>query len=770
MPFFRGSARIVAVFLAALPLLAAPAPLAADDAPLRGFAPSRVAAEIALEQKFRVIPDAAHAEANLRHLTSQPHMAGTDASREVAEWLLAQYRSFGFDAEIVSYSVWLPQPREVALELIAPEKKSLATPESSFPEDKDTSDPRAVMAFNSFSPSGEVTAPVVYVNYGLPDDYRELASLGVSVEGKIVLARYGQSYRGIKSKLAQEHHAAALILYSDPADDGYDAGDVFPFGPWRPSSGIQRGSVEYTEIYPGDPLTPGFAAAADLPPSLRRIAPEAAVNLPSIPTMPINSQDASAILSHLSGAAVPHNWQGGLPFTYHVGPGDSIAHLKLVMDFQQRPIYDVIAKLHGEDDNQWVVLGNHHDAWVFGAVDPGSGTASLLEAARALGQLVREGWKPRRTIVIAQWDAEEPGLIGSTEWVEDNLAELQAKAVAYINTDVGVAGPNFTVSATPQLAGIVRDVARSVDDPHAGRSVYDLWRLRAERDRTEAIFHPNGVARPEDFSNASGEVPGEAPVGSLGAGSDFCPFLDHAGIPSLDVGFTGEYGVYHSRYDDFFWMQHFGDPSFVYHATLARLLGTLALRLDEADLLPYDYSAYAREISRSAAALTVRARKFAAAAPQSAADAPAAVSTGAVSGAAPSSQSPWPTLQLDSVAVASSDFSAAADRASAALAALSSAPLDPEKAATINRLLVEVEQDLLIPEGLLGRPWYRHAIFAPGSYAGYAAELLPGPSEALDRNDPAALATESAALAAALHRAAARLDQIVHAAQSPAAR
>ncbi len=697
-------------------------------AELRGFFPARAKAERDLELKFRSIPDAAHAESNLRHLTSQPHMAGTEASHQTAEWLRDQYKSYGFDAEIVTYSVWLAQPREVKLELIAPEKKTLASPELPIEADKDTLDPRAVMAFNTYSPSGEVTAPVVYVNYGTPEDYAELDSLGVSVEGKIALARYGRNYRGIKSRLAEEHKAVGLVIYSDPADDGYAAGDPFPRGPWRPMSGIQRGSVLYTEYYPGDPLTPGVGATPDA----KRIAPADAANLPRIPTMPINAQDAAAILEHLEGPHVPRPWQGGLPFTYHTGPGQSEVHMKIVMDFQQRAIYDVIARLRGTDDGEWVVLGNHHDAWVFGAADPNSGTSVMLETARALGELARGGWKPRRTIVMCEWDGEEPGLLGSTEWVESNRAELQAKAVAYLNTDVGVNGPNFSASATPSLKELVREAAREVEDPRANRPVYDVWREHS----TETKLAPSGTARPE----LKADAPGEVPVGALGAGSDFCPFFDFAGIPSMDMGFGGDYGVYHSRYDDFFWMKQFGDPTFVYFPTLAKILGTVALRLDEADVLPFDYPAYASEISRAANDIKDR--------------------IGADKGTE--------TADTRLISEASAQLSSAATQASAALHAISPASLSIARQQQLNRALVTVEQSLLVPEGLVGRPWYKHSIFAPGSYAGYAAEVMPGVNEAIDRNDPATLHREADALAAALRRAATRLDEITHLAQSAA--
>src|ERR1700691_2482161 len=609
-----------------------------DNPGIRGFAPARVTAERALEQQLRAIPDPARAESNLRHLRSEPHMAGTEASHRVAEWLRDQYRSCGFDAEIVTYSAWLPQPREITVELTKPTARKLASPEQPIDVGKDTSDKRVTPAFNIYSPSGEVTAPVVYVNYGTREDYRTLASSGVHVEGKIVLARYGKSYRGIKAKLADEHKAAALILFSDPKDDGSGAGETYPNGPWRPMSGIQRGSIIYTQLYPGDPLTPGVAAT----PAAKRLAPADAASLPRIPTIPINAQDASVILENLTGETVPADWQGGLPFPYHFGPGGAEVHMKLVMDYQQRPVYDVIAKLHGTSDDEWVVMGNHHDAWVFGAADPGSGTASLLETGRALGELARSGWKPRRTIVICHWDGEEPGIIGSTEWVEANRSELQKKAMAYINTDVGVNGPEFGASATPSLKELVRDATREVTDPRSGRSVYDAWREHA------AVFtgEISGTARQSPTAQGSGEPP----ISALGSGSDYSAFFDHAGIPSMDLGFTGDYGVYHSVYDDFYWMKHFGDPKFVYHPALARILGTIALRLDEADILPFDFPAYAQEIEH--------------------------ITTNRIRRAVRDEDEQALEPALDAAAT----LSISALRASQALAAVSGAPLDPAQA------------------------------------------------------------------------------------------
>jgi N-acetylated-alpha-linked acidic dipeptidase len=698
---------------------------AGHSVPIDGFAPAGAAAEAQLEQKFLAIPEAARAESNLRHLTSTPHLAGTEASHRVAEWLRDQYRSYGFDAQIVSYSVWLPMPREIKLDLVKPKRVVLASPEPPVPGDLDTYNKRATPAYNAYSPSADVTAPVIYVNYGMADDYRQLARLGVKVDGRIVIARYGRGYRGIKAKLAEEHHAAGLILYSDPQDDGYAAGDTFPEGPWRPLGGIQRGSILYTQIYPGDPLTPGVASV----PGAKRISPADAASLPHIPTLPISAQDASVILKKLDGHHVPRNWQGALPFTYHTGAGRVRVHMKLVMDYRQRPIYDVIAKLHGSLDDQWVILGNHHDAWVYGAADPNSGTASLLETARALGELARSGWKPRRTIVICNWGGEEPGLLGSTEWVEQHRAELQSNAVAYINTDVGVSGPNFTASASPSLNDLIRAATRQVPDPDTGETVYDAWTAHSALGRAEL----SGIARQTPGARA----PGEAPVGALGSGSDYSPFFDYAGIPAIDIAFSGDYGVYHSLYDDFYWMQHFGDPTFAYHVALARVLGILALRLGDAGILPFDYSIYSSEITRAADDLASRV-----------------------------SQDPDASSALRPVLEAAAQLSQASSREAMAVGAISGAPVAPALADQLSLSLADVEQSFLDPGGLIGRPWYKHTIFAPGSYAGYAAEVLPGITEALNSDDLPTLRIESDAVAQALLRAAARLDQIARMVQN----
>lgn len=724
----RRYAHCIFFFAATLTIAALPPSLSSRGRAkldLRGFSPPHASAEAKLEEHFQSIPDPAHIQANLRDLTSEPHLAGTEADHRIAEWLRDQYKSFGFDAQIVTYSAWMALPREIKIELVAPGRRRLGSREQPYSGDKDSSDPD--LAFNAYSPSGEVTAPVVYANYGTEQDYRTLKSLGVDVAGKILLVRYGRVYRGIKAKLAEDHKAAGLLLYSDPADDGYVVGDPYPRGPWRPLSGIQRGSILYTQIYPGDPLTPGIAATTDA----KRLAPSAAADLPRIPTAPINAQDASAILADLGGQQVRRDWQGGLPVTYHTGPGDAQIHLKISMNYKQRPVYDVIARLRGTDDDSWVVLGNHYDAWAFGAADPGSGTAAMLETARALGNLARSGWTPRRTIVICQWDAEEPGLIGSTEWVEDNLATLQQKAVAYINTDVGVTGANFNAAASPSLNEFIREVTRDVKDPNSGRSVYDVWRGRYEQLNavSEPQQKPDEAAPPPLSAGPSGNVP----LGALGAGSDFCPFFDHAGIPSVDVSFSGPYGVYHSTYDDFYWMKQFGDPTFQYEATLARILGVIALRLDNADILPFDFGEYASDITDGTESLSATRALGQTASPTK------------------------PDAALQTLSGAASQFSNAATMAAQVLQSVRPGALSPEKETAINLDLVAVEHAFLTPAGLPGRPWYKHTIFAPGSYAGYAAEIFPGVTESMN-SDPAAFTVQLAALEEALQRATADLN------------
>jgi N-acetylated-alpha-linked acidic dipeptidase len=696
----------------------------AEQNQIRGFASARLAAERELERRLEAVPDPALAEKELEFLTSAPHLAGTEASRRIAEHLRDKLRSYGFEAEIAAYKVWLPMPVELQLEMTEPEKMALARPEEPIAEDPATQEPNAVPGMTGYSPSGEATAPVVYVNYGLPEDYEKLASMNLQLEGKIALARFGKSYRGVKVLAAEEHKCAGLILYSDPADDGYVQGDPIPKGPWRPMSGIQRGSVLYIFRYPGDPLSPGEPMEGAAP----SMKPKDAVSLPRIPSLPISARDAKELLSRLDGPPVPKGWQGGLPFTYHTGPGRAVAHLrvKLGAEPQVRTLYDVIGKLRGETNDEWVVAGNHHDAWVRGAVDPGSGTVSLLEAARALGTLSKQGWKPRRTIVFGFWDGEEFGLLGSTAWVEDHRAELERKADVYINLDAAVSGPNFGAAGTPSLAQMLREVTRDVEDPQTRGSIFEAWQK-----------HPKDGKAPSSASPGTSAATPEAPqreakpeLGALGSGSDYTPFFQHAGIPSLDLAFTGEYGVYHSIYDDFFWMRHFGDPKFVYHAAMGRLVGLAALRMAEADVLPFDYAAYADAIEEAEKQLEVLANEQHA------------------------------PLDLRGVRAAAGGMKDAAAKARRAAETAATNGCAQNSCARLNRALVETEQALLAPEGLSGRPWYRHTIYAPGTYTGYAAVVLPGVREALEKKDWEEARKEMRALEVALGRAQVKLGEV----------
>jgi N-acetylated-alpha-linked acidic dipeptidase len=657
------------------------------------------AAEAEIETAFRSTPTPRQARDDLQVLTRVPHVAGTHADYQTAQYVLSQFRQAGLEAQIVEYDVLLPMPEEVKVELVSRERRNYPSPELGWKAGADGKT-RAVPPFNAFSPSGDVTAPVVYANYGLPGDYRALEQKGIDVRGKVVMARYGKCFRGVKDYVAERHHAAALVLYSDPADDGYARGDTYPRGPWRPPDAVQRGSILPMVDYAGDPLTPGIAATPQAPRLRLSQAP-----LPKIPVTSLAYQDARRILQDLSGPAVPTGWQGALPFTYHCGPGDSVLHIKLRMDYRVRPVWDVIATLQGaRHPGDWVILGNHRDAWGYGAADPGSGTVALLAVGRGLGYLLARGWKPTRTMVLASWDAEEFGIMGSTEWAEDHAAFLSRHAVAYLNVDVGVSGPHFGAAAVPSLDRLIRDVAREVSDPKTGRSVLDAWR----QEKREAPRRHAGSAESSE-PPAARAAPADVQVGDLGSGSDYAAFLDHLGVPSLDVSFTGPYGVYHSSYDSFAWMEKFGDPSFRYSVAEAQIYGTLALRLADSAVLPFDYQDYGLAIQKYLRDLQAD-----------------------TAGSVP----PGENLPLQAAEQAARKFTETAAALDQRLAALDedawpeSSTLDQ-----VNQELLEVERNFLLDKGLPGRPWFRHAFFAPGVYTGYKAVVLPGVREAVDRKD-----------------------------------
>ncbi|HZJ47027.1 MAG TPA: M28 family metallopeptidase [Pyrinomonadaceae bacterium] len=658
----------------------APNPRAID-----GFSARSTLEERQLEEKFRAIPNPASAREHLRRLTAEPHIAGTKEDYDTAIYVRDQLKSFGLPAELKEYEVWLNYPKSPSvLELITNRRQKLSVTEAVVAGDPSSTSPKITPLFNGYSATGDVTAPVVYANYGLPNDYEALQKIGVDVKGKIVIVRYGNSFRGVKAKVAQDNGAIGCIIYSDPADDGYMQGDVYPKGPWRPVASGQRGSVQYLFDYPGDPLTPGRPAIKGVP----RIKPEEATDLTKIPVQPISYDVARSIIQPLQGPVRPRGFQGGLPFAYHVGGTDAVkVHLKTDMDYKLRPIWNVVSRIDGSSEkDRLVILGNHRDAWVFGAVDPNSGTSTMLEVAKGFGDLLKQGWQPKRTIILCSWDAEEYGLIGSTEWAEENAAELKANAVAYLNLDVAVSGPHFGASSVPSLWKLIRDVTKDVKDPKTGKSVYQQWQEHNREGRSES----------DDSS-------GEARIASLGSGSDYTPFLQHLGVPSTDMGFNGDYGVYHSAYDSFYWMDHFGDPGFLYHVAAAQIWGTMALRLADADGLPFDYSDYANQI-RDFFNETVRLSRR--------------------RNLAGSFDEKAMVAAIDEFLKESTRVER--DRQDAVQNG------DSAKLNSINASLMDVERQFIDPRGLRGRAWYKHQIYAPGIYTGYAAQPLTDFRQALD--------------------------------------
>jgi N-acetylated-alpha-linked acidic dipeptidase len=690
-----------------------------ENSAISGF--RDVAVEQEVEKKFLAVPDPKLAEEHLRTLTQAPHIAGSPEDKATAEYVAKKFREAGLDTAIVEYKVWLNYPVEIRVDMTAPAGVEMHGPH---PEHVDADpfqdDPRIVAAFNGMAPSGDAEADVVYANYGSPEDFDRLKQLNVDVHGKIVIVRYGENFRGVKAFVAQERGAAGVIIYSDPKDDGYVRGDAYPNGPWRPASAVQRGSIGFMFQFPGDPTTPGAASLPSLPDS-KRVPPTESEQLAKIPVTPLSYSDAAPILEHLAGPPSPREWQGGLPFTYHVGPGPARVKIHLKQDYQYRTIWDVIGKVPGTSaPDEWVVAGNHRDAWVYGAVDPNSGTAAMLETVHGIGELLKTGWKPKRTIVFGSWDAEEEGLIGSTEWGEDHAQEL-SNAAAYFNMDVAVSGKKFGASGVPTLKEFIREITKTVPSPQGG-TVYEAWK-KANLPK-ETSFHP-GETSTSTYRPPAAVTPGDVPVGDLGSGSDYTVFLQHLGVPSTDIGSTGDYGVYHSAFDNFAWFKKFGDPDFLYEQQMARIYGLEVLRMASADVLPYNYEDYGKEILVYLDAAKGKAQdKFADKAPDFAA---------AIDGARRLQEAGAKMLQRQR-----------------------KMPADPTR---INARLREAERALLISEGLPNRPWYHHAIYAPGQYTGYAAVVIPGVNEAIDRGDLRRTEQQIAVLAAALNRAVLVLEQ-----------
>lgn len=721
----------------------------AADVPLRGFFPQSVQAERHLEAKFSAIPDPARMRESMRRLSARPHHVGSAYDKDNAEWILDQFKSYGWDAHIENFDVLFPTPIDRVVELVAPTTFKASLQETALSGDPTSSQQSEQLpSYNAYSVDGDVTGPLVFVNYGVPADYEELEQHGVSVKGAIVIAKYGGSWRGIKPKVAAEHGAIGCLIYSDPRDDGYAGGDVFPAGPMRPAQGVQRGSVADMPVYPGDPLTPGVGATKNA----KRLSVAQATTITKIPVLPISYGDAQPLLSALGGSVVPSEWQGGLPITYRFGPGAAKVHLRVKSDWSLKTLYDVIAKLPGTTEtDQWVIRGNHHDAWVNGAEDPISGLVAELEEARALGTLYKQGWRPKRTIIYAAWDGEEPGLLGSTEWAETHADELKAHAVAYINSDGNGRG-YLGVSGSHSLEKFMNGVALDVNDPEANVSSWK--RIQASR-----ILKGTPEARKEARDRE------DLRIGALGSGSDYSSFIDHLGVASLNIGYGGEDdgGIYHSIYDDFYWYTHFSDTAFVYGRALAQVGGTTVLRLANADLLPFAFTnlsetvqGYVKDLQslrdRRAEQITDRNKSIEDGLFKLTSDPRDPV-------IAPERQEPAPQLNFAPLLNALDSLSHAASRYDRAYTrAVTDGKLASAK--TVNTQLLQAERALTSPEGLKNRPWYVHMLYAPGFYTGYGVKTVPGVREAIEQGQWQDADREIARAAAALDREATLISGI----------
>lgn len=729
-----------------------------QSAGLRGFSQEAARTQREWEAKFRAIPDTARLRAAMIRLSARPHHVGSPYGKANAEWLRDEFASYGWDAKIEEYQVLFPTPRERRVELVAPTRFVARLEEPALREDPHTSQrAEQLPAYNAYSADGDVTGPLVYVNYGVPADYEELERRGISVRGAIVIARYGGSWRGIKPKVAQEKGAIGCLIYSDPRDDGYVQGDVYPNGPWRPREGVQRGSVLDLPVAPGDPLTVGVGATRDAP----RIAREDATTLLRIPVLPISYSDAQPLLAALGGAVVPASWRGGLPITYHFGPGPARVRLNLAFDWSLTPAYNVVATLRGSEfPDEWVVRGNHHDAWVNGAEDPISGMIAELEEARALGELVKQGWRPRRTLVYTAWDAEEPALLGSTEWAEHHAEELRQKAVLYLNTDGNGRGYLYA-GGSHSLERLVNEVAREVEDPESGVSV---WK-RAQAGR---VLYGSSAERSEARARA------DLRIDALGSGSDFTPFLQHLGMATLNMGFGGEDGggIYHSIYDTYAWFSRFSDTAFVYGRALAQVAGTVVMRMANADVLPHEFGALAETVGGYVGELKALREEVAG----RIAETNRRLDDGVYAAtrdpraplAPPAREAPAPFLNFAPLENASAELTRAAARYETAYAtALSRGSVDPGVARRVNAMLRDAERTLTSPEGLPDRPWYRHLLYAPGLYTGYGVKTMPAAREAIEQKQWDVAEREMARIAQALTRAAAHVVRVAELLERP---
>ena len=726
--------------LAAIPLTPTAPPATSE---LLGFTPASSQVERDWEAKFKALPDPARMRANMQRLSAHPHHVGSPYDHENAEWLLQQFKDAGWDAHIEQFDVLFPTPKERKLELVAPTHFTASlqeTPVAGDPTSGQTAE--QLPTYNAYSADGDVTGPLVYVNYGIPADYDSLARRGISVKGAIVIARYGGSWRGIKP-----NGAIGCIIYSDPRDDGYAQGDVVPVGPMRPPQGVQRGSVADMPVYPRDPLTPGVGATKDA----KRLALKDAKTITKIPVLPISYGDAQPLLAALTGPVAPGAWRGGLPITYKLGPGAARVHLVVKSNWDIKPLYDVIGTLKGSTTaDEWVVRGNHHDAWVNGADDPIAGQVALLEEVRALGALVKQGWHPKRTIIYAAWDGEEPGLLGSTEWAETHADELAKHAVAYLNSDTNGRG-YLGIEGSHVLERFINGVARDITDPETGVSVER--RLRARR-----MEGASAATRAELRSRR------DLHIGALGSGSDYTSFLQHLGIPSVNLGFGGEDGggVYHSIYDDFYWYTHFSDTSFVYGRALAQTAGTAVMRLADADVIPYDYTDLAETVQHYVSELQALASSEADEA--TARDADLRDSTYAITNdprnplLPPPAEAGVPHLEFAALQNAADSLTRAARRYDAVFAKAIQAGGPSFSAA--NAELLRSERLFISDAGLPNRSWFKHLLYAPGYYTGYGVKTIPGVREAIEQREWPLANHEIERVAAALNAEAALVDRV----------
>jgi len=725
-----------------------------DSQPLYGFTPASSKAERDWENEFRKIPDPKILRDSMQLLTLRPHHVGSPYDKQNAEWILAQFKSWGLDAQIETFDVLFPTPKERVLEMTAPTKFVARLEEPAVAADP-TSNQKSeqLPTYNAYSIDGDVTGKLVYVNYGLPRDYEELDRLGISVKGAIVIARYGNSWRGIKPKVAAEHGAIGCIIYSDPRDDGYFEDDVFPDGPMRNENGVQRGSVMDMPIYPGDPTTPGVGAKGDV----KRLARKDITTLTKIPTLPISYGDARPLLAALKGPMAPVSFRGALGQAYHIGPGPATVHLKVTFNWDIKPVYDVIARIPGsEAPDQWVVRGNHHDGWVNGAEDPIAGQVALLEEARGLSKLLKDGWKPKRTIIYCAWDGEEPMLLGSTEWAEYHGDELKQHAAIYINTDGNSRG-FFGAQGSHSLEKFVNGVARDITDPEKHISV---WK------RAQAARLVGAGRGPDNADRKEARTRTDLRIAPLGSGSDYTAFIDHLGVASVNVGYGGEDegGIYHSIYDDFYWYTHFADTNFVYGQALAQTVGIMVMRFADADVLPYDFSNFADTTRRYSDEL----KKMLKDKQDEVRERNQNIDDGAYSLAsdprrptvAPPKEEVPPYINFAPLDNAQNSLDRSAERYAKAIRALNAggATPNPQTLQSLNDKLIQCERRLTNADGLPRRPWYQHLIYAPGFYTGYGAKTMPGVREGIEEKRYSEAEKEIVRVATALEGYAAAID------------